>query len=304
MAEYNSQAVIQESTPVKSPQILQQLRDSRDTLRKSEQKVGDYVLRQPEEVIHMRIVDLATESQVSEPTIVRFCRAIGFDSFQSFKLALAQQLVRREPRLPVRLDTFSIDSLDTAQQLGNKLINNSMDCLAQLRSQLDWQAMQQAILKLSLARRIDFWGFGASGTVAGDAQQKFFRLDVASNAYQDPDMQHMAAATLKADDCVVAISHSGRTQSLMDAAALAQSQGACIIAICPQKTPLAQQSDLLIGVYIPEDNESFTPMNSRLMHLMVLDILATGVYLQKLPELAPTLDRLKQNLNRLKTRDS
>lgn len=267
------------------------LRQSRHDLRKSEQKVAEYVLAHPDEVIHMRIVDLATESHVSEPTIVRFCRAIGIDSFQGFKLALAQQLVRREVRVP-----FAVDAADKAGQLGPKLINNTRDCLIQVRDAMDWDAVERAILKLSQARRVDFWGFGASAMVAQDAQQKFFRLEIACNAYADPDMQHMSAATLKAGDCVVAISHSGRTRNLLEAVARAEARGASVIALCPPSTPLSEAADITLGVAIDEDNETFTPMNSRLAHLVVLDILATGVYLQKGPNLEARLDDVKKSL--------
>ncbi len=253
------------------------------------------MLRQPEDVIHMRIVDLATEAQVSEPTIVRFCRAIGLDSFKAFKLALAQQLVRREPLVP-----FAIGSGDSTEVLGRKLLNNTIDCLSQLRENLDWDQVQRAVLKLAQAKRVDFWGFGASGIVANDAQQKFFRLDLAVNAHSDPDMQHMSAATLGPGDCVVAISHSGRTRSLLQSGTLAQSQGASLIGLCPRATPLFELADIAIPVMINEDNETFTPMNSRLAHLAVLDMLATGLYLQKSPAIDRHLEKVKRSLHDLK----
>ncbi|MFE8070504.1 SIS domain-containing protein [Marinobacteraceae bacterium S3BR75-40.1] len=280
---------------MKTAQILQRLQQTRHELRKSEQKVAEFVLKHPEEVIHMRIVDLATESQVSEPTIVRFCRAIGLDSFQNFKLTLAQQLVRREALVP-----FAIDPTDSPEALGRKLINNTVDCLTQVRDALDWTAVKRAIQKLAKAERVDFWGFGASGIVARDAQQKFFRLELASNAYSDPDMQHMAAATLKPGDCVIAISHSGRTRSLLESAPHVQDHGASLIALCPRNTPLFELSDIAIPVQINEDNETFTPMNSRLAHLAVLDMLATGVYLQKSPEIDRHLEAVKSSLLPLK----
>ena len=280
---------------VKQPQILQHLRNHRHELRKSEQKVAEFVLRYPQEVIHMRIVDLATEANVSEPTIVRFCRSLDQDGFQGFKLALAQQLVRQEALAP-----FAVDVRDDPEELGHKLINNTRDCLAQVRDAMDWEAVQRAIGKLSQARHIEFWGFGASGIVARDAQQKFFRLDVSTSAYSDPDMQHMAAATLGREDAVVAISHSGRTKSLLESGTYAQMQGASVIAICPSNTPLFELCDIPIPVEINEDNETFTPMNSRLAHLVMLDTLATSVYLQKSPEIDQKLEAVKSSLLPLK----
>ena len=75
-----------------SANLLKQISDAKAKLRKSEQKVADYVLAQPNDIIHMRIVDLASEAMVSEPTVVRFCRALQYDGFQDFKLTLAQAL--------------------------------------------------------------------------------------------------------------------------------------------------------------------------------------------------------------------
>ena len=72
--------------------LLKSISEARINLRKSEQKVADYVLEHPNDVIHMRIVDLAAEANVSEPTVVRFCRALNYDGFQDFKLTLAQGL--------------------------------------------------------------------------------------------------------------------------------------------------------------------------------------------------------------------
>ncbi|MDX1587687.1 MAG: SIS domain-containing protein [Oleiphilaceae bacterium] len=280
---------------MKNSRILQQLRARHHALTKSEQKVADFVLKRPQDVIHMRIVDLATESRVSEPTIVRFCRAIGLDSFQNFKLSLAQQLVRSEALVP-----FAVDAADRPVDLGRKLINNTRECLALVRDSMDWEAVQRAISKLSQARHVSFWGFGASGIVAQDAQQKFFRLTAANSAHSDPDRQHMLAVTLGPEDCVLAISHSGHSPQLLDNGQMAQERGASLIALCPPHTPLFQQCDIALPVAIDEDNETFTPMNARLAQLVMLDMLATGVYLQKTPDIDPELERIKLSLERSK----
>ena len=77
---------------MESPNLIRRIADNQQKLRKSEAKVASYVLANANDVIKMRIVDLAANSEVSEPTVIRFCRALGFDGFQSFKLQLAQQL--------------------------------------------------------------------------------------------------------------------------------------------------------------------------------------------------------------------
>ena len=69
-------------------QILQEIEARQDMLRRSERKVADLVLARPEDVIHMRIVDLAAAAEVSEPTVVRFCRAIDLQCERLLLLGL------------------------------------------------------------------------------------------------------------------------------------------------------------------------------------------------------------------------
>ncbi|MGB2516287.1 MAG: MurR/RpiR family transcriptional regulator, partial [Pseudomonadales bacterium] len=66
------------------------LQDNYDRLRKSEKKVADFVMQTRSSVVQMRIVDLAAAAEVSEPTVLRFCRALGFDGFQDFRDILAK----------------------------------------------------------------------------------------------------------------------------------------------------------------------------------------------------------------------
>jgi RpiR family transcriptional regulator, carbohydrate utilization regulator len=64
-------------------------------LRPSERLVANFVLGRPSVVIHMSIADLAEQAAVSEPTIMRFCKAVGCLGFMEFKLALVRDLERR-----------------------------------------------------------------------------------------------------------------------------------------------------------------------------------------------------------------
>ena len=186
-------------------------------MRKSEAKVASYVLQHANHVIKMRIVDLAANSGVSEPTVIRFCRAIGFDGFLAFKLQLAQQL-----GLGGVYTQFAVDDKDTVEDLRNKVFDTTVGSLLTVRDQLDPQVLETAINTINNANRVEFYGFGASGSVAADAQHKFFRLQLSSSAYADPHMQNMSAVTLQEGDVVVAISQTGRTKALVASVRLAR----------------------------------------------------------------------------------
>ena len=278
-----------------SPNLIRRITESQSSLRKSEGKVATYVLENVDEVIKMRIVDLASKSAVSEPTVIRFCRAIGFDGFQSFKLQLAQQL-----GLGSVFTQFAVEDNDTVADLLNKVFDTTVGSLITVRDEINSEVLEQAIDSISSARRVEFFGFGASGSVAADAQHKFFRLQVSSAAYTDPHIQRMSAISLGSEDVVVAISQSGETQALLQSVVLAREAGANVIGLAPQDTSLSRLCNLAIYVNMEEDLESFTPVSSRIAHLVVIDVLATGVALHRKPLLKEHLERLEKSQKALR----
>lgn len=263
-------------------------------LRKSEIKVAEYVLKNAQQVIHMRIVDLAQEAQVSEPTIVRFCRAIGCNSFQEFKVRIAQEMA-----ISNNIGHFAIEEDDSVEDICNKIADTTIQRLQQTREHLRSPQIAKAALAISQANKVELYGFGASSAVAIDAQHKFFRLQVSTIAYSDPHMQAMSAVGLSKQDVVIAISQSGRTKDLLHSVELAQQAGALVISLAPAKTTLSDMADLPIYINIEEDTERFTPMTSRIAHLMVIDMLAVIVARQRGPELIEHLNSIKQSIRSL-----
>ena len=278
-----------------SPNLIRRITENQASLRKSEAKVANYVLANANEVIKMRIVDLASKSEVSEPTVIRFCKAIGFDGFQSFKLQLAQQL-----GLGSVFTQFAVEDSDTVADLINKVFDTTVGSLITAREEINSDVLEQAITTISNARRVEFYGFGASGSVAADAQHKFFRLQLSSAAYTDPHIQRMSAISLGPEDVVVAISQSGETQALLQSVALAREAGANVIGLAPHNTSLSRVCNLAIYVNMEEDLKSFTPVSSRIAHLVVIDVLATGVARHRKPLLKEHLKRLEKSQKALR----
>jgi len=277
--------------------IIKQIENKLNDLRKSERKVAELVLSSPDKVIHMRIVDLAAEAEVSEPTVVRFCRAIGCGGFQAFKLSLAQHIAHSPS-----LEEFSINELDSARDYTFKVFDSTIDTLKHVRGTIDPDAIEVAVDALCNAKRVEFYGFGASSPVAIDAQHKFFRLQISSAAYSDPHIQAMSAMSLQHGDVVVAISQTGRTRALLEAMELIKETGAVIIGLAPSGTPVAEECTIPIYIDVEQyAEENYTPLPSRIAHLAVIDVLAVGVSKVKGPEIGLHLSRLNRGLQSLRT---
>ena len=280
---------------MKPAELTQKISAAIDEMRKSERKVAEYVLANPADIIHMRIVDLATRAAVSEPTVVRFCRAIGCDGFQDFKLSLAQQLASSPS-----FGQIAVTDTDPISDFTYKVFDSTIDTLLQVRDKLNAEHLDQAVTALCKANRVEFYGFGASGAVAADAQHKFFRLQLATAAHSDHHIQNMSAMSMQPDDVVVAISQSGRTKALLHSMDMVKQMGGIVIGLAPSHSPVIKNATIPIEVDVEEDIEIYTPLSSRIAHLVIIDVLAIGVAQRKGPALQDHLFKLKQGLRSLR----
>lgn len=271
--------------------VFDRIRASMDQMRPSERKVADYVLGQPEKAISQGISAIAAESGISDPTVLRFCRALGYDGFQDFKLGLAQSMALGTSGIHQ-----GIDPTDRAPTLAAKICSQTIGAINDLSKMVDWDQVERAIDVLAAAARIEFHGAGASGAVAIDAQHKFFRLNVPVVAYVDPHMQMMSAASLTCGDTLVSFSYTGRAREVVNAARLARQREASVVAVTTPGTELAAIASHPICLPVIEDTETYTPMTSRLLQLVVVDILEVGVALRRGPSLTHHLRRLKEAL--------
>lgn len=249
------------------------------SLSRSEQKVARAVLKNPGLAVAGNITALAGSAQVSEPTVVRFCRALGYGGWQEFKLKLAQGLALAMPGA----DQAPAPD-DLAADLVNKICSRSINTLLDLRNHLDPDAIQRALDVLAKSSKIEFYGQGTSGIVAADAQHKFFRSGVPTVAYTDPHIHSISAALLRKGDTVVAISQRGSSSALLRSVQLARKMGADVIALTPSGTPLAELATVLVPIDLSINTDPYTPISARLAHLVVIDILAVGLALKRGPE--------------------
>ena len=278
--------------------LIKTINNARDDLRKSEQKVADYVLEHPEDVIHMRIIDLAAKANVSEPTVVRFCRALNYDGFQDFKMTLAQDLASSP-----NFEQFTLDTEDTVNDFQKKIFDSMIGNLIHIRDHLESANMEAAIDALANARRVEFYGFGASGAVCSDAQHKFHRLQISAAAHSDPHMQIISAVTMDERDVVVAISQTGRTKDMLHTCKLVRETGATLLTLCPGNTPLADLASISIPIDLEEDKDLNALMSSRVLHLVVIDVLAVGVGMRLGPRVLEHLKTIKRSLRNLRQND-
>jgi RpiR family carbohydrate utilization transcriptional regulator len=266
------------------------------SLSPAEQRVGRLVLSDPRLFSRLPVAELAEQARVSKPTVVRFCRSLGYDGLKDFKFKLAGSM--NEGVLFVHR---SVDVDDKINDILVKVIDDTMAAASSYRSHASRSTIETAVTALvetyRSGRRIEIFGLGNSGIVAQDAQHKFFRLGIPTTAYGDSHMQVMSASVMRPGDCAVVISNSGRTRDLIAICEMAKRNGATTIAITASGSPLSLAGQIHLAADHPEGFEHYCPMVSRLLHLMIVDIVdivATGVALRiDIGELRPGLRQMQ-----------
>ena len=275
--------------------MLDRISASLSSLAPAEQRVGQLVLADPHSFARLPVRELAEKANVSKPTVVRFCRSMGYDGLADFKLKLAGNVAEGVPYVH-----RSVDADDKTSDVVVKVIDNSVAAFLQYRNAASSKAIEQAVLTIVETwrnkKRLEIYGVGNSGVVAQDAQHKFFRLGIACHASSDTHLQVIGATMLTEGDCVILISNSGRTKDLLEVAQLAKANGATIISITSSHTPLSEISHINLSADNFEGSDIYTPMASRLLHLLVIDILTTAVTLNIRESLEEKLKKLQRNL--------
>jgi glucokinase len=279
-------AQLRELEPAGNSAILAQIRRARPSLSPAEQRVADHILSQPRTVLNDPIAQIARSAEVSQPTVIRFCRSLGCEGLSDFKLRLASGLTSTMP-----ITHTQVTSEDSMVELGAKVLGNTASAILQVRDHLNRDTIDRAVRLITQAQRVEFYAVGHYGVVAEDAQFKFLRVGVSSVAYTDPRLQVLAANMLNPQSVAVVISSSGRIHELLEVVDRARERGAAVIAITAGQSPLARKADLALIVDHVEDIATQVPMISRILHLLMIDILVVGVTMRRGEQSLPLLGK-------------
>lgn len=272
-------------------QILERLSGNHDKLSKSDMKIAAVVLREPQVAIHLSIAKLAAEAEVSEPTVNRLCRKLGCTGYPDFKLKLAQEISRGS-----HLFSENLEASDDTHSLINKVLSSIEQSVRSIGQATSPSSVEEATELLIGSKSIYFFGMGASGPVALDAQHKFARLGIPVVAHTDYINQRMMCSMMDKEDCAVFISYTGRTKLIVENAKLASESGAKTIGLTRIGSPLAEHCRVVLNAVTAEDTDLYTPMTSRITHLALIDILATKMALQLGDAVEKNIKAIKINL--------
>lgn len=273
-------------------QVLDRVKSAYASLRPSEQRVADFVLNDPEGCATCTIAELAEQVQVSQPTVVRFVQAMGFDGYRSFKYCLLRDCSHHQTSYFDHLGDFDLKPWDRLEELPLKETRIAGELLDHALKSLSIQDISRAVQMLANAQTIDIYGVENSLTPANDLLTKLTYLGLNCRMHTDAYLQQIAAAHLGVSDVAVAVSHSGCSIDTVKAFKQAKKAGAGTIAITSQKEPLlAKYADVCLSTGGKALSIYGTAIFSRIPDLAVVDLLYMGIIQSDYERFSRNLDK-------------
>ncbi|QDZ12854.1 SIS domain-containing protein [Devosia ginsengisoli] len=271
--------------------FLEVLAARKSELSPSERRVADFVLQEPDKIIRMSIASLAETVGVSQPTVLRFVRAMGLASYPELKLRTGQSIVSGTPY--VHSDVGSDDPLE---RIIDKVVDSSIYTLTAMRRSIDQATLERVVDILANAPRIDCYGTGAARILAMEAQHKLMRFGIPVVSYDDTHLQRLAAASLRPGDVALCFSHTGMVRDTEAMALKARECGSTVVSVTRPDTALSDASDIVLAIDAHENTEIYAPMVSRVAHAVLLDIITTAIALRGGPQMHEKLRAAKNSL--------
>lgn len=254
---------------------LVRLREIISTITPSERKVADFIISDPQRIIGMSVAQLALESGGSQAAVIRLCKSAGFKGYQELMLKVIGDL-QEEGGGSGGYHEFGRG--DTIEQIIESVSNNNIQSIRDTLKVMTAAHVERAVDALQRAKRIYFYGIGASNLIAVDAQLKFMRINKTCFSFMDPDLQLISSTMLEKDDAVVGISYTGETQTIVDCLKRAKEAGSTVISLTRYGgTRVSQLADIPLYTTSTETEIRSGATSSRITQLNLIDILYLGV---------------------------
>lgn len=253
-------------------------------------RIARYVVNNHPKSVRLSITDLSNLLKVSEASIVRFCKTLGYSGYREFVLSLAQENI-----VSIEGIHSEVRSEDNLEAITRKVFNTNNRVLAETLDCLDLAELEKAITAIEKARKVEFYGVGDSAWIAADARHKLMKLGITCIAEPDVHTQTMSASLLSKYDVGVGISHSGRTKDTIRILQLAKKSGAITICITNySRPPIIKYADIKLLTAAYETTFHSEAMASRIAQLSIIDCLYTGLAMRNTQESLQNIQKTQQ----------
>ena len=259
-------------------------------LTNTELKLADYILEHYDEALNYNVTELADSAGVSDASVVRFCKKLGYKGYQDFKVNAAKDVLPRD-----RHFNPGLEQDDDIETICKKIFLSEVNVLNRTLASLDTNELKVVAEKIEKAEKIVFFGIGGSLIVAKDAAHKFMKIGICAFVYEDIDLQLMSSSLMSEKEVAIGISHSGSNRNVIDCIKNAKENGAETIAIVGQgKTPLSKIADMILYCSSEETMFESESVSTRIAQLAIIDAIVAIVAFDNYEESYTAIQRTRR----------
>lgn len=266
-------------------------------LSKSEKLVADYILKDRGDITEMTISELAGEINVSEPTIIRFTKSININGYTQLKLKASKDIGSNQINNNDNyfLHNFEVSKEDKISDIPNIIYNKTTKALNETLTMLNIENYEHIINCIAKANTIEIIAAGNSGAIAHDLMSKLIRIGIKANYNTDNHIQDLNILSLKENDIVFAISHSGSTTDIVNSVKLAKSNGQTTIVLTNFKaSEITKYADYVLNTGDFETSFLSETMTSRISQLMLIDMIYSGLIISNYEKYSKQLEKVNK----------
>jgi RpiR family transcriptional regulator, carbohydrate utilization regulator len=258
--------------------LVQRIQLHYGSLRPAERIVADYLRSNAGTRLDASITEFARSLGVSEATISRVSRALGYDGFPSLKLSVAEESNRSFSFTNVPSGLAETDPMIT---LSDKLSLTLANSLRETHMMLDADRLEKVVDAIAKSTMTVFVGVGGAASVCDEAVHMLLKAGIDATSYRDGYSQIVASATMNETRTLVGISHTGRTETVAKALTLARSKGAKTIAITSDpESEVAKAAELQLITWhhsTPQVPLYGDFLEGRICELYLIDLIYLGL---------------------------
>lgn len=244
---------------------------------KTQKKIGKYILENIYNIKNLTSTELAKNIGVGQSSIIKFINVIGFNKFSEFKMTLSEDLGKENIKEDVFFhnDISLDDDLDEATK---KIAYSHIRSIEESVDHISFEVLDKAIEKLLNAKKIILLGIGASSLVAKDFQHKLEKIGKIALHDSDYHVQITQAICAKKEDIILAISHSGETNIIIETLKEIKKDGIPVISLTGKKNnSISKLSNINLYTKATENIFRISALSSRIAQLTLIDILFVGI---------------------------
>ena len=259
--------------------IEQRIRSGYGDMRKSEQRAADYILDHLNHVRELSLDRLANEAEVSQPTVIRMLKALGFKGYREFRDQLLREYARDEEgeARTTPLYGYPLHKGERLEDIPRNMTAMTERMLQETLKNFSVKTYKQIVEVLKHARIIDIYSVENSEVTAQDFVAKLLYLGFSCRHFGDHYYQRIAAGSLTSEDVAVGISYSGSSKDTVDVMKTAKKAGATTIVLTNFKdSPISRYADYLICT---SQEQLFygDAIFSRASQLLIVDMIYMGI---------------------------